>query len=71
MAAGLGDVRESRRFSKHKVNTRMAAIKFVALALLALAGAASASEFTSPHVAHLTSSSYEDAINDGKAYFVK
>ncbi|GIL74245.1 hypothetical protein Vretimale_1993 [Volvox reticuliferus] len=43
------------------------------LAVLAAAvlGAAFASEFTSPHVVHLTSSNYEEKTGDGKVYFIK
>ncbi|KXZ50366.1 hypothetical protein GPECTOR_16g539 [Gonium pectorale] len=32
---------------------------------------ASSSEFTSPHVAHLTSKDYEEKTSDGKVYFIK
>ncbi|EFJ46712.1 hypothetical protein VOLCADRAFT_75277 [Volvox carteri f. nagariensis] len=47
--------------------------RFTMLAVLAaaLCGAALASEFTSPHIVHLTSSNYEEQTGDGKVYFIK
>ncbi|KAG2441516.1 hypothetical protein HXX76_003138 [Chlamydomonas incerta] len=49
----------------------MAKLTLVAIVAAALAVSAFASEFTSPHVAHLTSTNYEEQTGDGKVYFIK
>ncbi|KAG2499448.1 hypothetical protein HYH03_002395 [Edaphochlamys debaryana] len=49
----------------------MARSTLIAAALCALVAVAAASEFTSPHIAHLTTSNFEEKTGDGKVYFIK